>query len=91
MCVINVYPPFPFDVVTRLCFIASPAAQAGTLIHEATHVLSDTGDYVRGKAPGKIIPGSDPATSRKMGCKPLLDIPWIVLTIKFRHKVDGAV
>ena len=75
MCVTNAYPLCPFDVVTRLWFIASPAAQASTLIHETTHFLGDTGDYIRGKQPGAIIPGSDPRTSAKTGCKPLLNIP----------------
>ena len=71
---ISAYPLCPFDVVTRLWFIASPAAQAGTLIHEATHVLSDTGDYMKGN-PGTMIPGSDPRDSAKTGCKSLLNIP----------------
>jgi hypothetical protein len=71
--VTNAYPLCPFDVVIQLWFIASPAAQAGTLIHEASHVLADTGDYIKGR-PGRVLPGSDPAETKKVGCKPLLNI-----------------
>ena len=86
----NCLPILPLDVVTQLWLIASAAAQAGTLIHEASHVLADTGDYIKGR-PGRVLPGSDPAMSNKVGCKPLFNIPCIVLIIKFRHKADRSV
>ena len=71
---IDAYPLYPVDVVTQLWSIASPAAQAGTLIHEASHVLADTGDFIKGK-PARVLPGSDPSEPKKVGCKPLLNIP----------------
>ncbi|KAF8869919.1 hypothetical protein CPB84DRAFT_1754747 [Gymnopilus junonius] len=43
----------------------SDEARSGTLIHEATHFLSNTGDYV--DANRQMIPGNDPQTSKDTG------------------------
>jgi hypothetical protein len=42
----------------------SDDARAATLVHEATHYLSDTGDYIKD---GKMVAASDPHESAKTG------------------------
>ena len=47
-------------------FEAGDDGRAGTLIHEATHYLKQTGDYI--DANGKMIKGDDHQTTTRTGC-----------------------
>lgn len=45
---------------------ASNDARAATLIHEATHYLSNTGDFIKDNT---ILPGNDVTTTNSKMCK----------------------
>jgi len=46
-------------------FAAADSTRAGTLIHEATHYLGNTGDYIEN---GQMLKGNQHETD-KSGCK----------------------
>jgi len=69
---------------------AALSTQAGTLIHEASHALADTGDYIKD---GKILKGSNPEETDKTGCKTpfLYFFMRLVLNTNFRREQDKPV
>ncbi|KAF9547854.1 hypothetical protein CPC08DRAFT_769354 [Agrocybe pediades] len=80
-------------------FISAQRAQAATLIHEATHYLADTGDYIKH---GEFLKGSDPTQTSRTGYTGRLnpyetiaeldgDTAWIKMRDGYEPKFDPKV